>query len=161
MPSMVKIAFITTHMNYFMPFTAAAQSVQTKFGLKVDGCIKTVKDLEEPNSLNSFIKYAHDSQIVIVHFLGSKENNPHLTSFLSTIRGFHVPLFIATVPFDKELSDYSNIDASDSEKIFQYLNYGGAENFENMLLFLANHFSFTDFPFDMPKQLPWDGFLSP
>lgn len=158
---MVKIAFITTHMNYFMPFTAAAQSVHAKFGLTVDGYIKTAKDLEDPGSLNSFIKYAHDSQIVIVHFLGSKENNPHLTSFLSTIRGFHVPLFIATVPFDKELSEYSNIDASASEKIFQYLNYGSADNFENMLLFLANTFSFTDFPVNMPKPLPWDGFYHP
>jgi cobaltochelatase CobN len=158
---MVKIAFITTHMNYFVPFTAAAQSVYTKYSVKSDGYVKTVKDLEQQSILDGFVKYARNSQVVIVHFLGNKENNPHLRKLLSTIRELRVPLIVAAVPFDKELTQFSNVDASDSNTIFQYINSGGVDNFENLILFASNHFAYTDFPFNPPKLLPWDGLYHP
>jgi cobaltochelatase CobN len=158
---MVKVAFVTTHMNYLAPFTAAAQSLHKKFGVTVEGCLRTMKDFEDQKTLDEFSKFARKASIVIVHLIGNKENIPLFSRFLSSLQDIHVPLFIATIPVDAELLKISNIEPADSERIFQYLNCGGAENFENLLLFLAKRFTCTDFPVNPPKQLPWDGLYHP
>jgi cobaltochelatase CobN len=71
------------------------------------------------------------------------------------------PSLSRSVPFDDEYLTTSTVDKNDYGTIQQYLKWGEAENFENLLLFLANRFTGSDFKINPPKQFPLEGIYHP
>ncbi|HOV52858.1 MAG TPA: cobaltochelatase subunit CobN, partial [Methanothrix sp.] len=55
----------------------------------------------------------------------------------------------------------STVDGEVYRSLSQYLDYGGRENFYNLLLYLANHLAGADYAFSKPVRPTWEGIYHP
>ncbi|HDQ06249.1 MAG TPA: cobalamin biosynthesis protein CobN, partial [Candidatus Bathyarchaeota archaeon] len=156
-----KIAFITTIPSDAAPFISAVKSVNKKVGIEaVNALFKTGGDFRDFGALDEFIQFAKKSHLVIVHLMGEL---PDFDLLLSTLKSASVPVVVVSSVLiqNKEFQKLSTIDKKDYQKIVKYLNYGGKNNFENLLLHVANRFTGTSYKFDAPEQQPLEGICHP
>jgi cobaltochelatase CobN len=62
---------------------------------------------------------------------------------------------------NKDQPSICTIDLYDKQKIFKYLHYGGKNNFENLLLYLVNRFTGSNYEVCSPEQMQWEGIYYP
>ena len=65
------------------------------------------------------------------------------------------------VSSDPLLFEISTVDVDIVRRCFQYLKFGGRQNFKNMLLFIGREVLGLNFSFKPPQELPWEGIINP
>ncbi|MCW4010839.1 MAG: cobaltochelatase subunit CobN [Candidatus Bathyarchaeota archaeon] len=158
--SKLKIAFITTIPTDAVPFISALKTVNDRFGDIATARLWSGGDFRDFGSLNAFIQYAQTSHIALVHLMGDL---PEFDTLLESMKKAGVPVLVAASFFgkNKDFRSLSTVASEDYKKIFGYINYGGKKNFENLLLYLANRFTGTDFEFAACAQPHWEGIYHP
>jgi cobalamin biosynthesis Mg chelatase CobN len=132
----------------------AAKTVYQKTGISIDICPRTAENLANPPDLNDFINVAKKSHIVLINLMDGKKGFPGFDQVVSALGDNLVPLFASDVQSDPEIVLSSTVDKKDYRIILDYIKSGGAENFENLLCFLANHYADGDFEVTPPIELP-------
>jgi cobalamin biosynthesis Mg chelatase CobN len=132
----------------------AAQAVYQKTGVSIDIYHRTAENLVNTTDLNEFIYTAEKTHIAIIHLTDGKKGFPGFDQVVSALGDNLVPLFASDLQSDPEIVLSSTVDKKDYRIILDYIKSGGAENFENLLCFLANHYADGDFEVTPPKELP-------
>ncbi|MBT0159901.1 cobaltochelatase subunit CobN [Candidatus Bathyarchaeota archaeon A05DMB-2] len=156
----IKIAFITTIPTDAVPFIAAVKSINERLGDIVKTKIQIGGDFRAFGSLYEFIEFAQKSHVTLVHLMGDL---PDFDLLVSSLKSAGVPLFVSTSFFGQNLKyrNISTVAQDDYKEIFKYLNYGGKNNLENLLLYLANRFTGANYEVKAPEQPPWEGIYHP
>jgi cobaltochelatase CobN len=148
-----------------MPFISALKSVNQRFGEVIavrfwvnDDSGRRVANDDQPFS--EFAAFAKTAHIAIVHLMSEP---PRFTELVASLKTAKVPVFVSRSFFaqNKPFQDSSTVEPEDYRKIFVYLNYGGQENLENLLLYLANRFVGAANEVGAPVEPQWDGIHHP
>ncbi|MEM2081317.1 MAG: cobaltochelatase subunit CobN [Candidatus Bathyarchaeia archaeon] len=156
----MKIAFVVLS-HEVETITLAVKSVTKKTGMLIEVFPRTAEDLADPQRLEEFIKFAQTSHVVLMHLMGGKKGFTGFDRVASALRETDVPLFASDVQSDHEIVSCSTVNQDDYQKIHQYINYGGLENYENLLIFLANRFAGSHFEAKPPKKMPLQAIYHP
>lgn len=157
---MLKVAFIVLPHEVEI-ITLAVKAVVNKTGIPMDVLLQTAEDLADQQKLVEFINFARRANVVIMHLMGGKKGFTGFDLIVSALREAHVPLFASDVQSDIEVSSCSTLDRDDYQKIHQYINYGGLENYENLLIFLTNRFGSFHFEAKPPRKMPLQAIYHP
>jgi cobaltochelatase CobN len=157
---LVKIALVMLAYE-IEPVMLAVKNIKEKLNVDIEVCPRTTQDLLDSNNLTNFISFAQTSNAVIVHIMGGRTNFPGFDQAIAPLRGFHVPVFTADIQSDPEVMAASTLDKNDYQTIYQYLKNGCVENFENLILFLANRFAGGNFELSPPKAMLIEGIYHP
>ncbi len=155
----LKIAFITTIPTDAAPFISAAKTFNEQTS-KIEYLLQNGGDFRDFGTLDSFIQFAKQCTVILIHLMGDLPDFDHLLAALKSAR---VPVFVASSVNDKnrEFMTLSTVEAEEYQKIFNYVNYGGKKNFQNLLLYLANHFTGASYAFSGPERPKWEGIYHP
>jgi len=156
----MKIAFITLS-NETKSIVLAANAIQKKINTPLEVYPRTTDDLLETECLNNFLHFAQHSDITLMYLMGGKKNFTNFDKVASVLRDKHVPLFVADIQPDPEVSADSTVTHEDYHLILQYIKCGGSENYERLILFLANRFTGCNFDVNPPKEPPSEGIYHP
>jgi cobaltochelatase CobN len=156
----LRVAYTTTIPTDTTQLLAALKTLNTRLGGAVDARIWTGGDFRDFGSIDEFIGFAQTCHVVIVHLMG---NLPELDQLVAALKKAGVPVAVAASFFgqNKEYHAVSTVEAEDYQKIFNYINYGGQKNFQNLLLYLANRFTGAAYDADVPTQPNWEGIYHP
>jgi cobaltochelatase CobN len=161
----LKIAFATAIQADIMPLISALKSVNQRFGEVIttrfwvddDSGRRVANDTE---AFNEFAAFARTAHIAIVHLMSEP---PKFTELVPSLKAAKVPVFVSRSFFaqNKTFQDSSTVEPEDYRNIFVYLNYGGQQNLENLLLYLANRFVGATYEVGAPVEPQWDGIYHP
>ncbi|MFA5572064.1 MAG: hypothetical protein WC046_05615 [Candidatus Bathyarchaeia archaeon] len=156
---MLKIACILLS-NQIDHIILAVKNIYQKTGIPIDICLLTAENLSNSVNLREFLNFAQKSHIVLLHLVdgNSFPEFDQVTSILSTKL---VPLFASDAQFNPEIVLSSTVDKKDYRKIFEYLKFGGTENYENLLCFLANHYADGNFEVNPPIKTQFERIYRP
>jgi cobaltochelatase CobN len=150
------MAFVTTIPTDTAPFISAVKSVNEKFGDLATVRVKTGISPKDFSNMDEFVQFAEQSHITLVHLMGLF---PDYDRLVNALKAAHIPILVLSP--NKEQPSLSTVDSADREKIVKYLQYGGKNNFENLLLYLANRFVGANKPIADPAHVQWDGIYHP
>ncbi|XHH10529.1 MAG: cobaltochelatase subunit CobN [Candidatus Bathyarchaeia archaeon] len=161
-PNPLKIAFMTTIPNDAVPFIDALKRVNAK-GNIVTACVQSVahaRDFRDFGNIEDFTSFAKNSDVVIVHLMGS---SPEVELFIAQTKTAGVPCFVssASPARTRELIKHCTVEPQDYQTISKYLSYGGKNNLANLLLYLANRFTGTNYTVVSPESPQWEGIYHP
>jgi cobalamin biosynthesis Mg chelatase CobN len=140
---------------------SAAKTLCQKTGISIDIYLRTVEDLSSLSNLSEFINFAQKAHIVLMHVTDGKNNFPEFDRVASILSTNIVPLFASDAQSDPEIVLSSTVDKKDYQKIFEYLKFGGTENYENLLCFLANHYADGNFEVNPPIKTQFESVYRP
>ena len=158
-----RIIFLTTNEADVVPLISAIKAITEEKGEMVKVCLRTGEDFMEPGKLEEFIKFAQESHLVIMHFMGGKKSFSDFDRFMSSLEGKDVPIHAQAMATEQdiELIELSTVDKDDYQRISRYINYGGTENLKNLLLYAANRFAGAEYEVGEPEKPPWEGIYHP
>lgn len=156
--SRLKVAYVTTYVHDVEPLTAAIKSIRAEHGDIVDIQIRTGEDLLTESVLEDFMAFAEKAHIAIFHLMGDPPNFDRMIRHLKTSR---VHIFAGTVGERLELRQISTVSQEQYDVILSYANYGGSENFKNLILYLANQILGGSYHVKPPRRLPCEGIYHP
>ncbi|MEM3383290.1 MAG: cobaltochelatase subunit CobN [Nitrososphaerales archaeon] len=154
----IRLAYVTTYIHDVEPLLSAVKSVRGKYGEIFEIQVRTGEDLANENVLQDFINFAEKSHIAIFHLMGKP---PNFEKIILRLKEVKVPILAGTLGEDQELRQISTLNHEEYERILKYINFGGLKNFENLLLYLVNKFSGTEYSIRAPESLPWHGIYHP
>ncbi|MHC1687805.1 MAG: cobaltochelatase subunit CobN [Methanothrix sp.] len=154
----LQITYISINGSEIAPLTSAFQEVNEE----LDGFAKlspfTGASLSDTALLEDIAKR---SDLVIIRLHGGKKGLPGYDRLIDEIRRSGRLLHVQdSSSLDPELMSVSTV-GDFYLKIFQYISFGGKENFKNLLLFLANRYHGSDISAAEPKMPPWEGIYHP
>ncbi|PVX25661.1 MAG: cobalamin biosynthesis protein CobN [Candidatus Bathyarchaeum sp.] len=152
----LKLAFLATMITDTVPLISAVESVNKRFGDVVNVRLQTGVTTQDFDKMDEFIKFAKTSHVAIVHLMGTF---PDYDQLVSVMKSASVPLLVVSP--NKEQPSVCTIDQKDKQKILKYLQYGGKPNFENLLLYLANRFTGSNYEVCPPEKISWEGIYHP
>jgi cobaltochelatase CobN len=156
----VKVAFVI--LNYQVETTVkAAQAIREKKKMAFDVCPRTAEELADPLRLAEFLHFAQSSTVLVMYLMGGKKGFPGFDQVNHTLLESGIPFFASDIQSDPEVVKCSTVSQSDYLTIHDYIRFGGIENYENMLLFLANQYAGNTFEVNPPKQMPLQGIYHP
>ena len=157
----LRLAYLTTNPSDVFPLISAAKALLEEDVVEV--CLRTGEDFVESGKFEEFVEFARRAHLLIVHLHGGKRSFPEFDRLMSLLEGSDVPIHAqaTATEHDVELVGISTVGEEDYRRISRYLNYGGEENFRNLILFAANKFAGASTEFEEPKRPPWDGIYHP
>jgi len=156
----MRVAFVVLSHEVEI-ITLAVKALAKKTGMLIDVFPRTAEDLADQKLLDQFINFARISHVTLMHLMGGKKGFTGFDRVIAALRDAHVPLFASDVQYDPEIVACSTVNQDDYQKIHQYINHGGLENYENLLLFLANRFGESHFEAKLPKKMPLQAIYHP
>ncbi len=123
---------------------------------------KSKQDLLNQEERLEFIEYVNTVDMLIICLHGGKESCPCFAELINVLPKDSKVLVQPTSATDIDIAlENSNVGNENWKKLFEYSSYSGIDNFYNMLLFLSNMLFNTNFSFEEPKPLPWQGIYHP
>jgi cobaltochelatase CobN len=157
----LRVAYITTTPTDAVPLISAVESLKSKYGemFQVQSLTLIPQLIASPIS-DEYIRFAKQSHITILHLMG---DFPEYNQLVSTLNDVGVPVFVGTSFFaeNQKYHEISTVEQADYQRIFLYINHSGAENFENLLLYLANRFTGSSYDVAPIKRQQWEGIYHP
>jgi cobaltochelatase CobN len=152
----LKLAFVATMITDTVPLVSAVESLNQKFGDVVKVRLQTGIADQDFDNMEEFIDFAKNSHVAIVHLMGEF---PAYNRFVSTLQDARVPLLIVSP--NKNQPSVCTVEPKDKQQVVKYLRYNGKQNFENLLLYLANRFTGSSYEVCPPKKIQWEGIYHP
>ncbi len=158
-----RIAYFTTGGADVIPLVSAVRAITEEKGEIIEVCLRTREDFMQPGKLEEFIHFAQECHLVILHLMGGKKSFSDFDKFMSSLEGKGIPIYAqgSGGELDTELVRLSTVDKDDYQGISRYINYGGTENFKNLLLHIANRFAGANYELMGPERPPWEGIYHP
>ncbi|OPY50762.1 MAG: cobaltochelatase subunit CobN [Methanosaeta sp. PtaU1.Bin060] len=160
----IKIAYITTQeASDVFPLISALNELIRRKGELADVAIRSGEDLMDRTRLEEFERIAAGCQIVIFNLHGGKRSLPCFDELIQNLQGSRANILAHSASNEPEieLMRLSTVDEVVYGKASQYLDYGGKENFYNLLLYLANHLLGADYAVVEPLKPLWEGIYHP
>ena len=140
---------------------SAVKKIDNNQNITIDVCASTPESFTDSGKLNEFLQSAEGADIALMHLMGGRACLAGFDQIISTFDEYKIPVFAASVPFDEEFITTSTVDKNTYDTIHGYIKCGETENFENLLLFLTNHFTGSEFAVNPPKSFPLEGIYHP
>ena len=158
-----RIAYLTTNPGDVVPLTLAIKAITEEKGEVIELAIRSRENFMEPGKLEEFIHFAQGSHLLIIHLHGGKKSFPDFDTLLSSLETAGVPIHIQimNIEQDIDLMKHSTVDKDDSQGISRYINYGGPDNFKNLLIYISNRFGGAEYEVGEPVRPPWNGIYHP
>ncbi|MCL0058121.1 cobaltochelatase subunit CobN [Dehalococcoidia bacterium] len=158
-----KIAYFTAHQSDVVPLISAIKAITEEKGEIANVCLRTGEDFMQPSKLEEFTRFATKSHLLIIHLHGGEKSFPEFDRFMSSLEGKGIPIHAQAMPTEQdiELIKLSTVDKDDYQRISRYINYGGTENFKNLLLYAVNRFAGAEYEVGEPERPPWEGIYHP
>ncbi|MCL0074466.1 cobaltochelatase subunit CobN, partial [Dehalococcoidia bacterium] len=158
-----KIAYFTTNQTDVVPLISAIKAITEEKGEIANVCLRTGEDFMQPGKLEEFTRFATKSHLLIIHLHGGKKSFPEFDRFMSSLEGKGIPIHAQGMATEQdiELIKLSTVDKDDYQRISRYINYGGTENFKNLLLYAANRFAGAEYEVGEPERASWEGIYHP
>ncbi|MCL0095732.1 cobaltochelatase subunit CobN [Dehalococcoidia bacterium] len=156
-----KIAYFTTYQSDVVPLISAIKAITEEKGEIANVCLRTGEDFMQPSKLEEFTRFATKSHLLIIHLHGG--NFPEFDRFMSSLEGKGIPIHAQGMATEQdiELIKLSTVDKDDYQRISRYINYGGTENFKNLLLYAVNRFAGAEYEVGEPERPSWEGIYHP
>jgi cobaltochelatase CobN len=148
----LKLAFVATMITDTVPLISAIKSVNQRLGDVANVRLKTGITSKDFHNMDEFIQFAKKSHVAIVHLMGPF---PDYDNFVSSMKSANVPMLVVSP--NKTQPSVCTVEPKDKQRILKYLRYGGKKNFENLLLYLANRFTGSNYEVSPPEKIQWEG----
>ena len=160
----VKIAYITTQeASDVFPLISALKELISQHGKIADVAIRSGEDLKDSARREELERIACDSHLVIFNLHGGKKSLPCFDELMGKLQGSKASIsaHCASNEPEIELMKLSTVDEVVYKKVSRYLDYGGKENFFNLIIYLASRFVGADLAFAEPERPVWEGIYHP
>ena len=141
--------------------SSAVKSIYNRHQFTIEIHASTPESFTDSGKLNEFLQSAEGADIALMHLMGGRACLAGFDQIISTFGECKIPVFAASVPYDEEFITTSTVDKNTYDTIHGYIKCGEAENFENLLLFLTNHFTGSAFAVNPPKSFPLEDIYHP
>ncbi|MCW4018099.1 MAG: cobaltochelatase subunit CobN [Candidatus Bathyarchaeota archaeon] len=158
----LRIAFATTNPAESAPFSFAFASVNNRLGEIINAYLWSGKDFEESTcedfeNIAKFVEFAFTSHVTIIRLLNKSSE---FDGVMTKLKNAGVPVFVIRSDKD-DFQTLSKTEQEDYRKIADYIRFGDKKNFENLLLYLANRFTGSDYEFGAPAKPQYEGIYHP
>ncbi|MDD4094365.1 MAG: cobaltochelatase subunit CobN, partial [Methanothrix sp.] len=160
----IKIAYLTTQeASDVFPLISAFRELIKQNGNIAKVAIRSGEDLKDLGRLEEFERIAQGSHLVIFNLHGGKKSLPCFDDLIRRIKMTDAQVFAKAASNEPEIEliMQSTVEEEVYREISLYLNYGGKQNFYNLILYLANRFLGTDHAFSQPQKPIWEGIYHP
>jgi len=160
----VKIAYVTTQeASDVFPLTSALKELIRQKGEVAEVAVRSGEDLKDAAQMEQFVQFARGCHLVIFNLHGGKKSLPSFDELIQRLQNSGASIFAQSASNEPEvdLMRLSTVDGEVYRRVSQYLDYGGRENFYNLLLYLANHLAGADYAFSKPVRPTWEGIYHP
>ncbi|NMC09836.1 MAG: cobaltochelatase subunit CobN [Methanothrix sp.] len=160
----VKIAYVTTQeASDVFPLISALKELIRQKGEVAEVAVRSGEDLKDAVLREQFERFARGCHLVIFNLHGGKKSLPSFDELIQGLQNSGASIFAQSASNEPEieLTRLSTVDGEVYRKVSQYLDYGGRENFYNLLLYLANQFIGADYAFSEPMRPTWEGIYHP
>lgn len=107
---------------------------------------------------------ASDAQVVVLRSLGGRQGFAHGFDLLVRAAerlNFDLVCVPGTEGLDPEMTAYSTVSVPVIHDVYRYLHFGGVDNIQQMLRFLADHLMAGGWGYDQPVETPRHGRYHP
>mgnify|MGYP000925095214 FL=1 len=159
---MYKIAYYSASGSDLIALSTALNKFIKDNGKIVEIQAKSREDSIDKNEWLYFEKYVSNADILMICLMGGKDSCPDFDKLIQILPKSSKIFIQPCCTSELEIAGkYSNLKKEIWKTISEYLNYGGVDNFYNMILFLSNTFANSNYKFTKPKHLPWEGIYHP
>jgi len=149
----VKIAYVTTQeASDVFPLISALKELIRQKGEVAEVAVRSGEDLKDAAQREQFVQNARGCHLVIFNLHGGRKSLPYFDELIQMLQNSGASIFAQSASNEPEtdLMRLSTVDGEVYRSLSQYLDYGGRENFYNLLLYLANHLAGADYVFPSP-----------
>jgi len=138
----------------------AVQRAASQLDADVDFVVRSESDLDEPNDVDAFLDELTDATAAVFWLHGAEESMPGYERAVERLDEAGVPLVVKSTGDAYAVEDTS-VAAEDRDRVYEYLDRGGASNVANCVRFLVDSYADADLPHDDPVALPTEGVYHP
>ncbi|NPV62315.1 MAG: cobaltochelatase subunit CobN [Methanotrichaceae archaeon] len=160
----IKMAYITTQeASDIFPLVSALKELIRQKGEIAEVAVRSGEDLKDATQIEQLEKIACDCHLVLFNLHGGKKSLPCFDELIKRLQDRNAAIFAHSSSNEPEieLMKLSTVDKEVYQKISSYLDYGGKENFYNLILYLANRFTGSEYPFSEAERPIWEGVYHP
>ncbi|MFB6305311.1 MAG: cobaltochelatase subunit CobN, partial [Haloferacaceae archaeon] len=128
--------------------------------LEADLVVRSESDLDEPADVDAFLEELVDATAVVCWLHGSEDSMPGYDRTVERLADAGVPLVVKSTGDAYAVED-TTVAAADRDRVYEYLERGGAANVANCCRFLADEYGDADLAYDDPVALPTEGVYHP
>ncbi|HOT07404.1 MAG TPA: cobaltochelatase subunit CobN [Methanotrichaceae archaeon] len=160
----VKIAYVTTQeASDVFPLISALRELIRQKGEIAEVAVRSGEDLKDAAQRERFVLSARCCHLVIFNLHGGKKSLPCFDELIKRLKESRASIHAQSASNEPEIDlvKLSTVDGEVYKKVSQYLDFGGRENFYNLLLYLANQLVGADYEFCEPEKPIWEGIYHP
>jgi cobaltochelatase CobN len=129
-------------------------------GLDVDLTVRSESDFDDETDVESFVDEIETATAVVFWLHGSEESMPGYDRAVQRLHEAGVPLVVKSTG-DAYAFEDTNVPDSDRERVYEYLERGGAANVANCVRLLVDEYGDERREYDDPVTLPTEGVYHP
>ncbi|MDI6603657.1 MAG: cobaltochelatase subunit CobN [Thermoanaerobacteraceae bacterium] len=159
----IKILFYTAIDTELSNVSSAVRNIYSKYGDSVNLAARSKRDVDDLKKEKDLINLALGSDMIIIHLMGGTDSLPSVNKIceIGREKGIEIAVLPSSGENYQELLKMGTLNQEEYFKVYHYVSYGGASNFENLFLWISNSISNTSFSVIEPKPLPWEGIYHP
>ncbi|WP_246986753.1 cobaltochelatase subunit CobN [Halorientalis marina] len=138
----------------------AVQRAASQLDADVDLVVRSESDLDEPDDVDAFLDDLADTTAAVFWLHGAEDSMPGYERAVERLDEAGVPLVVKSTGDAYAVEDTS-VAADDRDRVYEYLDRGGASNVANCVRFLVDSYADVDLPHDDPVALPTEGVYHP
>ncbi|MFB6157930.1 MAG: cobaltochelatase subunit CobN [Haloferacaceae archaeon] len=128
--------------------------------LETDLVVRSESDLDDPGDVDAFLAELEGATAVVCWLHGSEDSMPGYDRAVERLDAAGVPLVVKSTGDAFAVED-TTVAAADRDRVYEYLDRGGATNVANCCRFLADEYGDADLAYDDPVALPTEGVYHP
>ncbi|WP_248898020.1 cobaltochelatase subunit CobN [Haloplanus halobius] len=121
---------------------------------------RSESDLDDEAAIEAFVDAVEDATAVVLWLHGSEESMPGYDRVVDRLDAAGVPLVVKSTGDAYAVED-TTVSPDHRDKVYEYLDRGGASNVANCVRFLVDTYSSADRAHDDPVALPTEGVYHP
>jgi len=124
----------------------------------------TPETMGTQETVGELLSTVGQADVVVLRLLGGKRALPNsFDPLVRLCRSKGIPLIACPghEEWDEDLVAACSVPASEVETVFSYLMRGGAQNLQNLFLFLSDTYLASNYGHEAPAPLPWEGIYHP
>ncbi|MFB6090843.1 MAG: cobaltochelatase subunit CobN, partial [Halobellus sp.] len=126
----------------------------------VEWAVRSESDLDDVADVDAFLDEIDDATAAVLWLHGAEESMPGYDRAVSRLDEEGVPLVVKSTGDAYAVEDTS-VPAADRDRVYEYLERGGASNLANCARFLVDGYGEADREHDDPVTLPTEGVYHP
>jgi len=125
-----------------------------------DLVVRSESDLDDQAAVDDFCEELRDATAVVCWLHGAEDSMPGYDHAVERFDEAGVPLIVKSTGDAYALEDTS-VPATERDRVYDYLEKGGAANFANCVRYLVDRFGDEGRSYDDPVDLPTEGVYHP